>query len=260
MHYEQEVRYARHISLPEIGKEGQSKLQNSKVLVVGAGGLGSPLLLYLAGAGIGTIGIVDHDRVSLSNLQRQIIHETSDIDHPKVKSASESIYDLNPNVHVIEHTLRLNDSNVSDLIKSYDIIADGSDNFETRLFVNHHCFHYRKTLVSAAVVGFSGQLYTFKPYLGGTHPCYQCLYPNLPQTKEALRCSESGVLGSVAGQMGSWQATEVIKEVLGIGTSLSGFMIAFDALSLGIQKLKINKDPACLCCRYDNQNKVRKAQ
>ncbi|MCP4923928.1 MAG: molybdopterin-synthase adenylyltransferase MoeB [bacterium] len=257
MHHDQEVRYARHISLPEIGKDNQLKLQNSKVLVIGAGGLGSPLLLYLAGAGVGTIGIVDHDRVAISNLQRQIIHETSDIGQPKVQSAAEAISDLNPDINVVTHHCRLEDSNISALIEIYDIVADGCDNFETRFLVNKHCFEQGKTLVSAAVIGFSGQLYTFKPYLGNSHPCYQCLYPKLPGPEAMQRCSQSGVLGSVAGQMGTWQATEVIKELLGIGTSLSGSMIIVDALSASVKKLKISRDPACPCCGEKEYDVVR---
>ncbi len=248
MHHDQEVRYARNVSLPEIGSDGQERLLSSKVLVVGAGGLGSPLLFYLAAAGVGTIGVADDDRVALSNLQRQILHETGDIGHSKVESAADTIGDLNPDVQVVPHICRLDESNVDEIISCYDLVADGCDNFETRFLVNQACLRHNKTLVSSAVIGFSGQLYTFKPYLGVPHPCYQCIYPELPPPDVTPNCSESGVLGSVVGQMGSCQATEVIKELLGIGESLSGQMIMVDALTNTIRKVKVARDPSCACC------------
>ncbi len=248
MHHEQTVRYARHISLPEIGVKGQQRLLHSKVLVIGAGGLGSPLLLYLAAAGVGTLGVVDNDRVALSNLQRQVLFETADIGQPKVVSAEEKIHDLNPDITIIPYHDRLESSNADALIKAYDIIADGSDNFETRFLVNQRCLKQKKTLVSAAIMGFSGQLYTFKPYLGLPHPCYQCIYPELPPREATPRCSEAGILGSIAGQMGTFQATEIIKELLGIGESLSGFMIVLDALAAEVRKVKVLRDPSCPCC------------
>ncbi len=248
MQHAQNVRYARNISLPEVGAVGQNTLARAKVLVVGAGGLGSPLLLYLAAAGVGTIGIVDHDRVALSNLQRQIIHETADVGRPKTQSAIDALSDLNPEIRLIPHACRLDETTVAPIMADYDLVADGCDNFETRFLVNRQCFQHRKTLVSASVSGFFGQLYTFKPYLGGEHPCYQCLYPEQPSADATPPCSESGVLGSVAGMMGAWQATEVIKELLGIGESLSGFMIMADMLSVSVRKIKIPRNPACQCC------------
>ncbi len=248
MYHDQAIRYARNVSLPEIGKVGQQHLLQSKVLVIGVGGLGSPLLFYLVAAGIGTLGIVDDDRVTLSNLQRQILHETGDIGRLKIESAADSLYDLNPEVTIIPHKLRLNSSNIDNIIENYDIIADGCDNFETRFLVNSACMRQKKTLLSAAVIGFSGQLYTFKPYLGVPHPCYQCIYPELPQRDATPNCSKSGIVGSVSGQVGSWQATEVIKELLDIGESLSGYMIMIDALTNYVSKVKVYRNPVCQCC------------
>jgi len=248
MHHDLRVRYARNISLPEVGEAGQKRLLASKVLVIGAGGLGSPLLMYLAAAGVGTLGIVDDDRVALSNLQRQILHETEDVGRPKVKSAEDTLHYLNPDINYTPHHCRLTQDNADELIADYDLVADGCDNFETRFIVNAACLRQKKTLVSAAVIGFSGQLYTFKPYLGDPHPCYQCLYPELPAPDATPRCSESGVLGSVVGQLGSWQATEVIKELLGIGESLSRQMMVVDALNNAVRKVKLPHDPACACC------------
>ena len=248
MPHERNVRYARNISLPEIGAGGQTTLERARVLVIGAGGLGSPLLLYLAAAGVGTLGIVDYDRVALSNLQRQIIHETADIGRPKTDSAADALSDLNPDITIIPHTGRLDETTAAAIISEYDIVADGCDNFATRFLVNRQCLHHRKTLVSASIGGFVGQLYTFKPYLGGNNPCYQCLYPDLPAPDATPSCAEGGVLGSVAGIMGAWQATEVIKEILGIGDSLSGFMLLFDALSADVRKVRIPRLPNCQCC------------
>ncbi len=242
------VRYARNISLPEIGRAGQDRLGRAKVLVVGAGGLGSPLLLYLAAAGVGTLGVVDHDLVALSNLQRQILYETTDIGQAKAEAAQFALNDMNPEVKVIPHHTRLDESNIEEIIGGYDLVADGSDNFATRFLVNSHCLKAKKTLVSAAVIGFGGQLYSFKPYLGAPHPCYQCLCPRLPPPDATPRCADSGVLGSVAGILGSWQATEVIKELLGIGESLSGYMLLLDALKAEIRKIKLPRDPMCKCC------------
>lgn len=245
------VRYARNISLAEIGEAGQEKLLASKVLVIGAGGLGSPLLYYLAAAGIGTIGVVDDDRVALNNLQRQIIHETDDIGRPKVQSAADALSLLNPDIAVVPHLLRLDASNAEELIAGYDMVADGCDNFETRFLVNQICRQLEKTLVSAAVIGFTGQLYTFKSHLGGNLPCYQCLYPEPPAAGATPPCSQAGVLGSVAGMLGSWQATEVIKELLGIGESLAGQMLMFDALGANTRKLQLPRNPACPGCGDD---------
>ena len=248
MNIDQEIRYSRNTTLKEISREGQEKLLNSSVLVVGAGGLGSPLLLYLAAIGIGRIGIIDDDKVDLSNLQRQIIHETNDIGCLKTESASESVYDLNPDIKVEIYNQRLTENNITEIIKKYDIIADGSDNFETRFLINDICHKEKRTLVSAAILEFSGQLYTFKSYADSCYPCYRCLYNDIPPAGTAPKCSESGVLGSVAGIMGSWQATEIIKEILGIGESLAGYFIIFDALTSESRKIKINPDPKCKCC------------
>lgn len=248
MRHQQNIRYSRHLKLPEIGPEGQKKLLASRVLVIGAGGLGSPLLLYLAAGGVGTLGIVDSDRVELSNLQRQIIHETADIGHPKTESARESLLDLNPDVSVLCHQERLDESNINRLIAEYDIIADGSDNFETRFLVNDHCHALRKTLVTAAIQSFSGQLATFKSYRGTPHPCYRCLYHDIPPPGTIPTCAENGVLSSVAGIMGAWQATEIIKELLNIGESLSGYLLVLDALAASVRKIKLPRDPACICC------------
>jgi len=252
MRNEQLNRYVRNITLKEIDEEGQEKLLNSKVLVIGAGGLGSPLLLYLAASGIGTIGIIDDDKVDLSNLQRQIIYKNDDVDQPKTHAAKKRLLELNPDINIITHQLRLDETNIDNIIKDYDIIADGSDNFETRFLVNERCFRHKKPLVSAAVVGFSGQVYTFKPYLDG-HPCYRCIYPELPAPNASPPCREFGVLGSVVGQVGSFQATEIIKELLNIGESLSGKMIMIDALYADIKKVKINRDPNCLCCANERK-------
>ncbi|UAT42869.1 molybdopterin-synthase adenylyltransferase MoeB [Anaplasmataceae bacterium AB001_6] len=248
MYHEQLVRYSRNISLPEIGNEGQKKLLNSRVLVVGAGGLGSPLILYLAASGIGTIGIIDDDRIALSNLQRQIIHEAGSIGQPKVNSAKDAIYDLNQDIKTITYKDRLNSTNVDGLIKDYDIIADCCDNFHTRFLLNEYCLKNKKILVSSAAIGFYGHLYTFKSYLGKPHPCYQCIYPHIPSDKITEKCSQSGVLGSLVGQMGTWQTTEIIKELLNIGTSLSGKMVILDALSTSVNIIKINRSRDCPWC------------
>jgi molybdopterin/thiamine biosynthesis adenylyltransferase len=249
MNHNHEIRYSRHISLPEIGKVGQGRLLASKVLVVGAGGLGSPLLLYLAASGVGTIGIIDDDKVELSNLQRQVLHETGDIGMLKVQSARDAIHDLNPDIKVNCYEARLDKSNITEIISGYDIIADGSDNFPTRFLINDSCYAAKKPLVSAAVQGFAGQLSTFKAYLGDPHPCYRCFYPDGEDNAGAM-CSASGVLSPSAGVMGTWQAVEVIKELLGIGESLSGQMVMFDALAATSRKVKIRRNSGCACCGY----------
>lgn len=248
MNTDQEIRYSRNITLKEISKNGQEKLLKSSVLVIGAGGLGSPLLLYLAASGIGNIGVIDDDKVDLSNLQRQIIHETSDIGCLKTESALESIYDLNPEINVEIFSEKLAEENISQIIRKYDVVADGSDNFETRFLVNDICYKEKKILVSAAIGGFSGQLYVFKAFADDKFPCYRCLYSDIPPLGTAPKCSESGVLGSVAGTMGTWQATEIIKEILDIGESLAGYFIIFDALTSESRKVKIKPDPKCKCC------------
>ncbi len=248
MKHEDKIRYSRNISIPEIGKEGQTKLLNSKVLVVGAGGLGSPVLLYLSASGVGTIGIIDHDKVNISNLQRQIIHETEDVGRPKTHSAKDAILDLNPNINVICFDEQLNKDNVENLIADFDIIVDGTDNFKTRFIVNKACFNTKKTLVSSAIIGFSGQLYTFKGY-DKNLPCYQCLVSVLPPEDATPKCSNSGVLGSLGGIIGSLAASEVIKEITGAGKSLAGSMLVFDQKKTEFRKVRIKKDKNCECCR-----------
>lgn len=240
-------RYARNVSLPGVGEEGQRKLLAAKTLVIGAGGLGSPALLYLAAAGVGTLGVADGDRVQLSNLQRQILHETADIGRPKTDSARDALLDLNPDARVISHG-RITDATAAAIFAEYDIVADGSDNFETRHLVADTCLAFGKTLVSAAVIGFTGQLATFKAHLGPPHPCYRCFCPESPPPEAQPSCAASGVLGSVAGVLGAWQATEILKELLGIGESLSGSMSLFDALKGEARKLRLPRDPACRGC------------
>jgi adenylyltransferase/sulfurtransferase len=239
-------RYARHILLREIGGTGQARLKAARVLLVGAGGLGSPLGLYLAAAGVGTIGLVDADVVELSNLQRQIMHGTADIGRAKVESGAESIMRINPLVRVQPHLTRLNAENVAELISNYDLICDGTDNFTTRFLLADACVAARKTLVSAAVQRFEGQLSTFKPHESG--PCYRCLYPEPPPEGLVPSCSEAGVMGAVTGVMGTLQATEVLKEITGIGASLSGWLLVWDALGADFRKIKLRKDPACPVC------------
>lgn len=241
-------RYSRHIILPEIGGAGQQTLKKARVLVIGAGGLGSPLLLYLAAAGIGTIGIVDDDTVSLSNLQRQVLHGTEDIGRRKTESAAVSIAGLNPHVRVVEHTTRLTPENADRLIGAYDVVADGSDNFDTRFLVNDTCYRLKKTLVTAAMLRFDGQLSTFKAWLGEPHPCYRCVFPEPPPPGSVPACSEAGVLGALGGVMGSLQALEVVKELLGLGDSLSGRLLLYDALRGDIRTVKLRRDPHCKIC------------
>jgi len=239
-------RYARHVILEEVGEEGQIKLLDSKVLVVGAGGLGAPVLMYLAAAGIGTLGIVDHDVVDLSNLQRQIIHSVDDIGRPKTRSAAERLETINPDITIIEHRTRLTANNAAELFADYDLIVDGSDNFAARYLCNNTCYSLKKPLVSAALVRFEGQLSTFKAYDGG--PCYRCLFPEPPDPDMVPRCDTVGIFGAVAGVMGSLQATEVLKELLGLGTSMSGQLLLFDALDQTFRKIKVPKDPDCPTC------------
>jgi molybdopterin/thiamine biosynthesis adenylyltransferase len=241
-------RYARHIILPEIGGAGQQKLKTSRVLVIGAGGLGSPLLLYLAAAGIGTLGIVDDDIVSLSNLQRQVLHGTERVGIRKTESAAVSISALNPHVRVVEHTARLTPENADALIGGYDLVADGSDNFDTRFLVNDTCFRLGKTLVTAAMLRFDGQLSTFKAHMGEPHPCYRCVFPEPPPPGSVPACSEAGVLGALGGVMGSLQALEVVKELLGLGDSLSGRLLLYDALRGDVRTVKLRRDPHCRLC------------
>lgn len=241
-------RYARHIILREVGGSGQARLLESRVLVVGAGGLGSPLLMYLAAAGVGTIGIIDHDDVSLSNLQRQIAHTTDRIGEAKTASAIAALKALNPEVRVVAFRERLSAGNVLTVIRDFDVIADGCDNFPTQFLLNDACHLAGKTLVSAAVLRFDGQIATFKSHLRGEHPCYRCIYPAPPPEGLIPSCAEGGVLGAVAGVVGTLQATEVIKEILGIGRSLSGHLVIYDALTSEFRKVRVRPDPACSLC------------
>jgi adenylyltransferase/sulfurtransferase len=242
-------RYARHIVLREIGGPGQARLKAARVLVVGAGGLGSPLILYLAAAGIGTIGIVDDDRVSLSNLQRQIVHRTNDVGRAKTASAADAARAVNPHVAVEQHAVRLDAGNALGLMARYDIVADGSDNFATRFLINDAAFFARKVLVSAAVTEFDGQLATFKAYdRSGAYPCYRCLFPVPPPPGTVPSCSETGVLGAAAGVMGTLQALEVIKEIARIGESLAGKLLIYEALATRFHTVRVTPDPECALC------------
>jgi len=242
---EQKVRYSRHLLVPEVGATGQAKLLESKVLLIGAGGLGSPSALYLAAAGVGTIGIIDFDVVDLSNLQRQIIHTTDRIGEKKVDSARKAILALNPGINVIGHDEMLVADNVERIISGYDVILDGTDTFETRYLLNDAAVIAGIPVVHASVFRFEGQLTVFKPYEG---PCYRCLYPTPPPPELAPGCSVAGVLGVVPGIMGLLQANEVLKLLLGIGESLAGRLLLFDALEGSFTELKLRRDPACPIC------------
>ena len=241
-------RYARHLILDEIGEDGQAKLLRARVLVVGAGGLGSPVLLYLAAAGVGTIGVVDDDTVELSNLQRQIVHATDRVGENKVESAIDALAGVNPEVRVIPHKLRLAGANARGLVESYDLVVDGSDNFDTRYLLNDVCYLARRTLVAGALLRFEGQLSTFKAHLGAPHPCYRCLFREAPAGEMVTRCEQAGILGSVAGVIGTLQATEALKELLGLGESLSGRLLIYDALGASMRKIKFGRDPDCPLC------------
>jgi molybdopterin-synthase adenylyltransferase len=241
-------RYARHIVLSEVGGVGQAKLLKSKVLIIGAGGLGSPLAMYLAAAGVGTLGLVDDDTVSLSNLQRQIVHGTSRLGVDKTASAAQILRDLNPDVTVVEHRERLSADNALALMADYDIVADGSDNFATRFLVNDASYLAGKTLVSAALLKFEGQISTFRAHLGADNPCYRCLYPAPPAPGTVPSCAEGGVFGALAGVMGSMQGVEIIKEILNIGDSLSGYLSIYDALGATWHKIKLKPSATCILC------------
>ncbi len=242
---DQRLRYSRHTLLPEVGVEGQLKLLNAKVLLIGAGGLGSPSALYLAAAGIGTLGLVDDDVVDESNLQRQVIHTTDRVGVPKTESAKATIESLNPDVDVVEHRTRLNAENIIDIISGYDVLVDGADNFPTRYLLNDASVRLRKPVVSASILAFDGQISTFIPYEG---PCYRCLYPTPPPPELAPSCSANGVLGVMAGVMGLLQANEVIKLVAGIGEPLAGRLLLYEALGTRFTELKVKRDPECPIC------------
>ncbi len=240
-------RYARHIILDEVGEEGQLKLLRSRVLVIGAGGLGSPLLMYLAAAGVGTLGVIDDDVVDITNLQRQIVHTTARIGAPKVDSAAETIAALNPEIKVERHNERLVPGNARRLIGQYDLVADGSDNFDTRYLVNDACYFERKPLVTAAMLRFEGQATTIKAY-EDANPCYRCLFPSPPPPEVAPRCEEAGIFGALAGVVGAMQTTEVLKELLGLGTGLTGRLLLYDAMDVTLRTVKVPRDPACPLC------------
>lgn len=242
------ARYSRNILLPEIGGTGQAKLRAARVLVIGAGGLGSPALLYLAAAGVGTLGIVDDDHVDLSNLQRQIAHTTATLGQAKVASAATSCLALNPEINVEPHPIRLAAANAMALIGKYDLVLDGSDSFATRFLVADACVLARRTLISAAVLRFDGQLSTFKPHADPAGPCYRCLHPAPPPDGLVPRCSEAGILGAVTGVLGAMQAAEACKEILGAGEGLSGRLLIWDALYARIRTVRLKRDPACPLC------------
>ncbi|MTD47035.1 molybdopterin-synthase adenylyltransferase MoeB [Conexibacter sp. W3-3-2] len=245
---DQRQRYSRHFLLPEVGEDGQQKLLESKVLLLGAGGLGSPTAFYLAAAGVGTLGIVDDDTVDVSNLQRQIIHRTDTVGVAKVDSAEQAINALNPDVKVVKYETRLDASNIVDIIKDYDIIVDGVDNFPTRYLLNDATVRLKIPVVSAAILGFEGQLSVFKPYEG---PCYRCLFRQPPPAELAPSCGANGVLGVLPGTMGLLQATEVIKLILGAGDPLIGRLLMYDALDASTTELKVRRDPECPICSRD---------
>ena len=246
---EQRIRYSRHTLIPEVGEEGQFKLFDAKVLLIGAGGLGSPAAVYLAAAGVGTIGVVDFDTVDLSNLQRQILHHVDDIGRPKVDSAADAIHAMNPDVKVIPHAVQLSSENAKDILKDYDVILNGSDNFPTRYLVNDAAAMLGKPLVDASIFQFEGQLTVYYTERGG--PCYRCLYPTPPPPGEVPSCAEGGVLGVLPGVIGSLQAVEAIKLILGVGDPLIGRLMLYDALLGEFSELKLPKNPNCPVCGED---------
>ncbi|NLY44218.1 MAG: HesA/MoeB/ThiF family protein [Clostridiaceae bacterium] len=241
----QQLRYSRQIILKDIGYKGQEKLLKSKALVIGSGGLGSPVLYYLAAAGVGTLGIADFDTVSISNLQRQILHFTRDIGRKKVDSAEEKIKNLNPDVKVIKYPYRINAENIEEIIQDYDVIIDAVDNFTARYLISDCCYFMKKPLIEGAVVGFEGILMTIFP---GESPCYRCLYPEPPQSGTIPTCVDMGILGAVAGTIGALQALEAIKVLLNIGNTLSGRILSFDGLNLNIREIPWKKRKTCPLC------------
>jgi len=241
----QKSRYSRHLMLPEVGEVGQAKLLQAKVLLLGAGGLGAPAGLYLAAAGVGTIGLVDDDVVDESNLQRQVIHNTTRVGTPKVESAAKTIHELNPDVQTRTYQTRLTSENVLDVIKDYDLIVDGTDNFQTRYLLNDASLILRKPVINASIFQFEGQVTVFKPFEG---PCYRCLYPEPPPPGMAPSCNEAGVLGVLPGVIGVLQATEAVKLILGIGKPLVGRLMQYDALNMKFREFKLPRDPKCVTC------------
>ena len=239
-------RYSRHLILPEVGLAGQKKICSTSVLCIGAGGLGSPIAMYLAAAGIGKIGIVDFDTVDFSNLQRQIIHGTSDVGRPKAESAKETIEHINPNVEVVLHNTRLTSENALDILTHYDIVVDGTDNFPTRYLPNDACVLLKKPNVYGSIFRFDGQASVFAPHLNG--PCYRCLYPEPPPPGMVPSCAEGGVLGVLPGIVGTIQATEILKLALGKGSSLVGRLLLFNALDMKFREVRLRRDPKCPLC------------
>ena len=248
---EQRERYSRHLLLPEVGLDGQQRLLDAKVLLLGAGGLGSPAALYLAAAGVGTLGIIDNDEVDLSNLQRQVIHSTDRIGVSKVDSAEQTIQALNPDVSVNKYPVRLGPDNIMEILDGYDIVVDGLDNFPTRYLLNDASVRLGIPVVSAAILGFEGQLSVFKPFDG---PCYRCLFPVPPPAELAPSCGANGVLGVLPGTMGLLQATEVIKLILGEGEPLIGRLLMYDALAATVTEVKVRRDPDCPICSRDPES------
>jgi adenylyltransferase/sulfurtransferase len=238
-------RYSRHLILPEVGVDGQTKLKNARVLLVGTGGLGSPLALYLAAAGVGTLGLVDFDVVDISNLQRQVIHGTGDIGRKKLDSAEDSLKDINPGVRVVRHEVALSSENALDIVREYDVVADGTDNFPTRYLVNDACVLLNKPNAYGSIFRFEGQASVFATEGG---PCYRCLYPEPPPPGLVPSCAEGGVLGILPGIIGLVQATEVVKLILGIGQTLRGRLLLYDALAMKFRELKLRRNPECPVC------------
>ncbi len=241
-------RYSRHILLKEVGAVGQARLRAARVLVVGAGGLGSPLALYLAAAGVGALGLVDHDALELSNLQRQVAHTTARLGRNKADSAAEAVAALNPETRVEVHARRLDAAAARELIPRYDLVCDGTDNFPTRFLLGDACHLLGRPLVSAAVLRFEGQLSLFRSHDGAPHPCHRCLHPEPPPEGLVPSCSEAGVLGSVVGVMGTLQATEAVKHVVGIGEGMSGRLLLWDALDMRFRTVRLRRDPGCALC------------
>jgi len=243
---EERIRYARHLSMPEVGAEGQRRLKAARILCIGAGGLGSPAALYLAAAGVGTLGLVDFDDVDLSNLQRQILHGTKDIGRKKVESAHARLRDINPTIEIVSHDCRFTSENAGDLVAQYDVVVDGCDNFPTRYLSNDVCVWAKKANVYGSIFRFEGQSTVFAPHLGG--PCYRCLFPEPPAPGTVPSCAEAGVLGVLPGIVGTIQATEAIKLILGSGDPLVGRLLHFDALKMKFREFNIRRDPQCPVC------------
>ena len=238
-------RYARHVLIPQVGMEGQRRLKNARVLVVGAGGLGSPALMYLAAAGVGTIGVVDADVVETSNLQRQVVHGVADVGRPKSESAAETLASINPLVRVVRHDVRIDSTNALEIIGAYDLVLDGTDNFPTRYLVNDASLVKRIPVVHGSIFRFEGQATVFNPYVG---PCYRCMIPEPPPAELAPSCSEAGVLGVLCGIIGSLQGIEAVKILLGLGETLQGRLMAYDALEQSFRTFKVHRDPNCPTC------------